>query len=163
MSRQSEIFSLIQHLTGQKNILTVPRAFIAYTGSLEAALLLSQIIYWSDRTKNPQGWFYKSYLDWQAELSLSKHKVNTAVNQIKSKGILKTKVKKANGNPTLHYRFDANAFIASFSVFLTKESEKIELTSNRDYIHEDNIFEQQKWQRGERGNVDDTPSQEIGV
>ena len=150
------MFDLIQALIGQANVLTVPRAFVAYTGSLEAALLLSQILYWSDKTKNPQGWFYKSYREWQSELSLSKHKVNTAVNQIKSKGFLKTKVKKANGNPTLHYKLDANAFIASFSVFLTKESENSSLTNNRDYIHEPNIFEEAEFRRGERGNFDDT-------
>jgi len=133
ISRQREVFDLVKHLTGQPNVLTIPRAFIAYTGSLEAALLLSQIIYWSDRTSNPQGWFWKSYREWEEELSLSKHKVNTAVNQIKSKGFLKTRVRKANGTPTLHYKLDANAFIASISVFLTMESEKPSLSSNRDY------------------------------
>ncbi|MFH1076549.1 MAG: hypothetical protein V1753_06885, partial [Pseudomonadota bacterium] len=63
MSNQKDIFNLIKALAGQANILTIPRAFIKFTGSVEAALLLSQIIYWGDR--NPRGkWFYKSYREW---------------------------------------------------------------------------------------------------
>uniref|UniRef100_A0A6M3Y5S8 Uncharacterized protein n=1 Tax=viral metagenome TaxID=1070528 RepID=A0A6M3Y5S8_9ZZZZ len=122
LSNQKEIFYLIKALAGQANILTIPRAFIKFTGSVEAALLLSQIIYWSDR--NPRGkWFYKSYREWEQEIGLSKHKVSHAAAILTSKKLIKTKVKKANGNPTLHYLFDQDAFIQWFSVFLTNESQ----------------------------------------
>jgi len=126
LSNQKDIFNLIKALAGQANILTIPRAFIKFTGSVEAALLLSQIIYWSDR--NPRGkWFYKSYKDWQDEIGLSKHKVAHATAILTTKNLVKTKVKKANGNPTLHYLFNQDAFVQWFSVFLTNESQ------NRDY------------------------------
>ena len=126
LSNQKDIFNLIKALAGQANILTIPRAFIKFTGSVEAALLLSQIIYWSDR--NPRGkWFYKSYKDWQDEIGLTKHKVAHAAAILITKKLIKTKVKKANGNPTLHYLFDQEAFVQWFSVFLTNESQ------NRDY------------------------------
>lgn len=123
MTAQQDIFNLIKQLTGQKNILTIPRAFIKFTGSVDAALLLSQIIYWSDR--NPDGpWFFKSYKDWEDEIGLSKHKISRAIGILQGKGVLKTKTKKANGNPTLHYLFRADPLIQWFSPFLTNESEK---------------------------------------
>jgi len=121
MTNQKDIFNLIRQLTGQANILTIPRIFIHYTGSVEAALLLSQIIYWSDR--NPRGpWFYKSYKEWEQEIGLSIKKLRRAANILKVKKLIKTKVKKANGSPTLHYLFDQDAFIASFCPFVTFHS-----------------------------------------
>jgi len=130
---QQVVFSLIEEISGQKNILTIPKPFIKYTGSIEAALLLSQIIYWSSRTSDPDGWFYKRYIDWENEIALTKHKCNTAIGVLKRKKIIKTKVKKANGNPTLHFQLQREAFWTSFSDFLTKEKTKNQTSINRDY------------------------------
>jgi hypothetical protein len=109
-SKQREMFCLVKELCGQSNILTIPRVLIRFTNSVDAALLLSQIIYWSDRNTSGE-WFYKSYKDWFDEIGLSKHKVGRAAAILASQKLIKTKVKKANGNPTLHYLFDEDAFI----------------------------------------------------
>src|SRR5262245_21579 len=47
-------------------------------GGTVAGLLLSQIVYWSQRTTDPDGWFYKSQEEWCDELSLSRRLLETA-------------------------------------------------------------------------------------
>jgi hypothetical protein len=46
------------------------RVFAELTNSLNAGIMLSQAVYWSKRTKDPAGWFYKSRDDWFAETFL---------------------------------------------------------------------------------------------
>lgn len=114
---RESILGLIKAFTGQTNILTIPRAFIDYTRSLDAALLLSQILYWSDRA-DPDGWFYKSYADWEYETTLGEYEVRKAINLFKTNGLVTTKIQKVNGNPTLHYKFHGDRFSDSFLQFL---------------------------------------------
>ena len=66
---QQQVYALIAQFSGQANILTIPRLFIDWTGDHLTALLLSQIIYWSSRTNDPDGWFYKSAKEWEEELT----------------------------------------------------------------------------------------------
>jgi hypothetical protein len=115
-SVQKQIFSVIKEITGQANILPIPKTFIDYTGNLEDALLLSQILYWSDKGKD--GWFFKTYEEWKNETTLSEYKVRAISNRFKEEGILKTKIKKVHGNPTLHYKIDETNFVNSFLNFL---------------------------------------------
>jgi hypothetical protein len=39
------------------------RCLVRVTKSVAAALMLSQAIYWSNRTKDPDGWFWKTAED----------------------------------------------------------------------------------------------------
>lgn len=114
---QKEVFALIKALTGQANILTIPRVFITMTGETDAALLLGQILYWSDRTTDPEGWFFKSAKEWDEELGLSTYKVNRAIKLLAPWGV-QTRLKKANGAPTTHYRLDSEQFFESISKLL---------------------------------------------
>lgn len=114
---QKEVFALIKALTGQANILTIPRVFITMTSETDAALLLGQILYWSDRTTDPEGWFFKSAKEWEEELGLSTYKVNRAIKLLAPWGV-QTRLKKANGAPTTHYRLDSEQFFESISKFL---------------------------------------------
>lgn len=128
--------TIISEIAGQQANLTIPRIFIKLTGSLEAALLLSQIIYWTDRATMKDGWFAKSYDDWQDELTLSKYQVMTAVKKLKDAGV-ETCVKKFNGFPTVHYHLDSETlsqwlvkkFDERKSNNLTNESEKTSQSS----------------------------------
>lgn len=89
-----------------------------------AAMLLNQILYWADRTKDPDGWFYKSYADWRAELGLSEAQVRRIMQgdpRVKREQIplrdlgIETVVKKAHktGAPTVHYRVNREVFLAA--------------------------------------------------
>ena len=123
MNKQKQVFMLIKELTGQANILTIPRLFIDYTGDVNTALLLSQVIYWSDKNPTSQ-WFYKSYEDWQRELGLTEYQTRRSINILKRIGIIETQVRKANGNPTLHYHFIQKAFIDRLLKFLKERNLK---------------------------------------
>lgn len=113
---------LIKQVTGQSNVLSIPRAFIAYTGGLDTAVLLSQIMYWS--TRGEDGWFYKSYTDWTKEIALSEYEVRKACKKLKDMGLLTMKLRKVGGGPTLHYHLEDTIFSESFLKFLSIDSEE---------------------------------------
>lgn len=129
---QREAFELIKSFVGQANILTIPRVFLDYTGSLDCALFLSQVIYWSDRNPHSE-WFYKTYKDWQEELGLSEYQVRRCTNILKGLDLLETKLKKANGSPTVHYRFKVHEFSDWILKKLQKRTLKNSRNLNRDY------------------------------
>jgi DNA replication protein DnaD len=54
------------------------RALVDLTGSVQAALLLSQAIYWQERATQKDGWWYKTSEDWEIETGLSQHEQATA-------------------------------------------------------------------------------------
>jgi len=121
-SYQQQVFSFISSVIGQKNIIPVPVEFVHFIGDYNTAALLNQIIYWTDRTKDPEGWFYKSYANWHEELALSKYQVNRAAGVLKSMKLIETQVKKVNGDPTLHYRLDTDVFINLFGKHLQERN-----------------------------------------
>lgn len=76
--------------------------FKRFTGSTNATLLLSQIIYWSNRTTDPNGWFYKTGEDFEEETTLTRKEQLTARNILKQLGWLEEELK---GVPaTLYFR-----------------------------------------------------------
>lgn len=107
---QQQVYALITRLTGQANILTIPRLFIDWTGDHITALFLSQVIYWSSRTDDPEGWFYKSAKEWEEELSISDYQLARATKKLAEAG-LETKLRKIMGAPTQHYRIDQETFL----------------------------------------------------
>lgn len=120
--RENVLF-LIKRLTGQANVLSIPRIFISIFGGIDTALFLSQLLYWQDRTET--GWVAKTYREWQEEIALGEYEVRQAVKKLKSlshdsKPLLETKVKKFAGNPTLHCRLDENVLVNVIFSFLEK-------------------------------------------
>jgi hypothetical protein len=91
-------------MTGQDNTITVHRPFVEFTGTLEAAMMLSQLLYWTPRATIPGGWVAKSDKDWEKELCLSRYSNRGAAKVLKSMGVIETKLKKFNNAPTTHYR-----------------------------------------------------------
>jgi hypothetical protein len=109
---------LVNATAGQGNIIAVNRFYVDLTGSLEAALLLAQIIFWSDRTKDKAGWFAKSYKEWHEEIALSEYQVRNAAKTLIEFGV-ETKLKKFNGSPTLHYRLKSDVLSDSILKILS--------------------------------------------
>jgi len=106
---RDEILSLIKEISGQQSMLVLPRLFIDITLDIKSALLLSQLIYWSDRTTDGNGWIYKSHKDWQTELGLNRYFLDKARDRLIQLGLIEVKIKKANGSPTMHFRVKADA------------------------------------------------------
>jgi hypothetical protein len=76
------------------------RPFVTMTGSVTAALFLSQAVYWSKRGDN--GWFYKNRDQWLEETGLSRTEQETARKKLVSIGVLE---ESREGMPLrLHYK-----------------------------------------------------------
>ena len=139
---------LISDFSGQGNTLVIPRPFIDYFGNLEAALLFSQMLYWSDRSGNPDKWFWKTYSDWESELGLSEYQVRKAIKKMvgREHPLVATEIRKAMGNPTVHYRVIWDNFSESLVKFLQErtrsnfgnDGKETSGSSNRDY-NRDNL------------------------
>jgi len=116
MSNQQNIVALIKAISGQANVLTIPRIYVDLTNSHRAALFLSQCVYWSDKTKDPEGWFYKTFPEWREELGLPRGAVETAVKATRE--WVETKVMRVGKHPKTHYRVNLDALESSISNLL---------------------------------------------
>lgn len=70
------------------------RPLVSITGSVTAALLLSQAIYWSKRCSthaDGSQWFYKTQADWEEETGLTRYEQESARKSLRDKGIIKEK------------------------------------------------------------------------
>jgi hypothetical protein len=71
-----------------------PIAFFPAFGRLfgvHAALMLQQLIYWTGKQADPDGWIYKSAEDWEAELTLSPREQSTARKKLTDAGVIEEK------------------------------------------------------------------------
>jgi len=96
--------TLIQ-FAGQENVIIVYRAFVDFTGNIEAAMMLSQLLYWTPRS-TMNGWIAKSDREFQEELCLSRYGIRTAKMKLEEMKLIKVRKLQFNGAPTLHYMID---------------------------------------------------------
>lgn len=83
------------------------RVFVRLGVGITGALMLSQAVYWSRRTDDGDGWFYKTAEEWEEETGLTRREQETARAALRTAGIL-YEVKK--GVPCkLFYRIDYEA------------------------------------------------------
>ena len=115
MNKQG-IISLIKNFVGSSNLLVIPTKLIEFTGGLDTALLLSQIIYWSDKTTD--GWIAKSYREWFDEIRLSEYEVRSSAKKLEAEGLIMTKLKQFAGAPRIHYKLNEEVFVEKFMKFL---------------------------------------------
>jgi hypothetical protein len=67
-------------------------SFARITGSVNAALFLSQAYYWANRTSDPDGWFYKTQEEWTTETYLSRREQEQARKTLRQLGIVEEKL-----------------------------------------------------------------------
>lgn len=70
-----------------------------------SALLLSQMCYWSTRTQDGTGWFYKTQEEWFREIAMTRTELQTARKRLRDAGYI---TEKRKGNPAKIY-FHVNA------------------------------------------------------
>jgi hypothetical protein len=76
-----------------------------------AALFLEQLLYWTERTNDRDGWIVKTYDEWEAELGLSKYLVRRICETLKVYGV-ETDVHRSpfhKMQPVVHYRVNLDA------------------------------------------------------
>lgn len=84
------------------------RSFVAPCGGILPALLLSQALYWSGRTTDQEGWFFKTQAEWAEETALTRYEQESAREKLRTRGILE---EKRQGVPArLYYRVNKIRF-----------------------------------------------------
>lgn len=129
---RDNVTRMFTSFAGKDSQLVIPRPYISFCkGDILAALLLSQILYWADRTSDPEGWFAKSYEDWQTEIGMTEYQIKRAVHGDKRskdgfKGLsslgIETLLKSSKfyeGAPALHYRVNYDVLSVAVHDFLS--------------------------------------------
>jgi hypothetical protein len=120
---QKDIYGLVKSMVGPNDIKAINMTLVDFTGDWAPAILLSQLLYWTDKTRVQGGWIAKTYEEWFEEVRLSEYQVRKAAKLMeKDLLILETMVKKFNGNPTVHYRVKGEVFSVSFLKFLKERN-----------------------------------------
>jgi len=119
--KQQAIFNLLKNTFGQNNLLTVPTLLVKkLKGDHCAALFLGQLIYWTGKGANPDGWIYKTYQEWEEELFIKKDKAMSIKKKLEELNLITTMVKKIGNTPVLHYKVNQETLIE----FLLETREK---------------------------------------
>jgi hypothetical protein len=107
---RSTVLGVLQQFSGQENIVSTPLAFVTATGSLNRAVVLNQIVFWHgiQTRKGREGWFFKTYDEWERETGLGEFKIRSAADWLERQHVIERRLKKAHGAPTLHYRLADN-------------------------------------------------------
>lgn len=120
MTKKTQNKPLIQTLigmSGQNNVITVYRPMVQFLGSLEAAMLLSQLLYWTPKS-TMGGWIAKSDREFQNELCLKRYSIRSASKLLAQLNLIETKRKKFNKAPTTHYRVNIGSLEKQWIQFL---------------------------------------------
>lgn len=67
------------------------RAFVPFAG-VAGAILLSQALYWHNRTPNKDGWFWKTREEWKEETGLGRKAQEATRDKLKELGIIEEKL-----------------------------------------------------------------------
>lgn len=95
------------------------REFVKLGAGIAGALMLSQAVYWSKRTKDADGWFYKTQNEWEDETGLTRREQENARKVLVSTKILE---EQKRGVPCkLYYRVNKKLLIDALSETYTKE------------------------------------------
>ncbi|WP_410733759.1 hypothetical protein [Citrobacter freundii] len=115
----SQIFEIVQSLSGQRNCITIPVPYLDYfSGDQQAHALgavLNQLVFWSGKSDLNDGWFYKEHSELAAEIrGVSEDQVQRLVNKICTRwlpGVVEKAQRQVNGTKKTHYRIDGEALI----------------------------------------------------
>jgi hypothetical protein len=127
---RQQVNALLHDMTGKKAVIMYDFALLdLLEGDHKAAIFFNQVLYWSDVTEDPDGWFYKTYAEWEAELHISRYQINRMLHgdkrTPKSRRTLtdigvETMVKKGRytGNPTVHYRVNREKLLQGMADYI---------------------------------------------
>lgn len=117
-----------QHPEQRSSILVFPQVLLEFLDyDHKMALFLNKLLYWTERTRNPEKWIYKTYQDWFDELGFKESvvrrlihgdaKTRTPKRTLKDIGV-EVRVRRApNGSPTCHYRIHLDILLGEIQKF----------------------------------------------
>jgi len=110
------------------------RSFVDFGAGVTGAVLLSQLWYWTSRTKDPDGWIYKTQVEWQEETGLSRHEQDTARKHLREVGVIEEKL--ASVPARLYYRINVKKICEVLGIVQTSlpQSGKLDIliAANKD-------------------------------
>ena len=127
-ANQKALVQLIKQISGQANVLTIPRIYITLTGDIKSALVLSQAVYWSDRSNLENGWFYKTYAEWEAETGITKRQMGRILRDLAP--FITTRVFKRDVAPVVHYLVDIQAVTDAVTMLCSGLSPNVPIDSD---------------------------------
>lgn len=89
--------------------IVIQRCFVDLTGDFSSAVMLSQAYYWSERTNDPEGWFWKTADEWEDEICLTLSEQQRARTRLKQ---FRFWIEENRGMPRrTFYRIDLDALL----------------------------------------------------
>lgn len=122
---QKQIFNLIGELTGQNNLIVCNKLFKKLCGDYNSALMLSQLLYWYNKTDSE--WIYKTHHDWKDELELSIQEARTAQGKLVKLNLIETSIKRINNLNKTHYKINENELYNQIYNILNVQKQQSEL------------------------------------
>lgn len=97
---------------------------LAVEYGVAAALVYDELSFWGSKSIN-DGWVYKTYEQMQRRLPfLSEYQLRLAYKVLSDQGLIETKLIKANGAPTLHFRILRNLRMDTEKIKESMDTEK---------------------------------------
>ena len=121
MAQREKVLDIIRQHEGHDRTLVVPRAFITLSGDLHSALLLSQLLYWTDRAASHEGWVYKTRPEWIAELGGTRYTLDGARRRLRALGLIEESIHLVRNRRTLHLRLRYPQFLEALEAILARE------------------------------------------
>ncbi len=123
---------IIALFSGQASILTTPKLYVQLTGNHSLAIVLSQIVFWSNKSKLKDNWFYKPYEEWFDEILMPERTLRRRFDKLESKDLILTKVKKINGLNIKHIKPNMDKIIELISIMLDQNCPNRPLCPNEE-------------------------------
>jgi hypothetical protein len=108
--------AFVSRLDQERTIAYHPK-LAKFTGSIQGALILRQLIYLDGKGIRKDGFIWKSDREWSQELQITRHSVRDAIRTLQALGILHRFKGQAQGSPTNHYRIDTMHLNGAWSRF----------------------------------------------
>ena len=86
-------------------------------GSVSAAILLSQLLHWTDNQENSSGWIRKSYDDLIKEIGFKEEEFTVARVGLKRMGILLEQLE--DGSPVVYFKIECEQLQKAWDNFTT--------------------------------------------
>ena len=122
---KKDVFALLVAFSGQGNVLSIQKEYLVLCDyDYEAAVFLSQIIYWSDKSYLEDGWIYKTYAEWEKELFIKERKLRRLKDYLVAKGYIEMKLLQRNGTPVCHWRVTVKVIDSLLMLYTGKKQEE---------------------------------------
>lgn len=122
---KKDVFALLVAFSGQGNVVSIQKEYLVLCDyDYEAAVFLSQIIYWSDKSYLENGWIYKTYAEWEKELFIKERKLRRLKDYLVAKGYIEMKILHRNGIPVCHWRVTVKVIDSLLMLYTGKNQEE---------------------------------------